>query len=119
MIPLPRFYLLPSFSISVRTLLQLPSTLLSTIAAMADAEKTNERVSLESKTSKIAEEQLEQSVLDTYLEQFPLIRDKSPEERKKIEKSLVRKLDWKFLPCITLMLLMKYVQNLPCFSSFV
>lgn len=78
---------------------------------MADTEKTNERVSYESKASKIAEEHLEQSVFDSYLEQFPLIRDKTPEERKKIEKSLVRKLDWKFLPCITLMLLMKYVPN--------
>jgi hypothetical protein len=86
---------------------------------MADAEKTTERVSLESKTSKIAEEQLEQSTLDSYLDRFPLIRDKSPEERKKIEKSLVRKLDWKFLPCITLMLLMKYVQYLLRFRTFV
>lgn len=85
---------------------------------MADAEKTTERVSLESKTSKVAEEHLERSVLDSYLEQFPLIRDKSPEERKKIEKSLVRKLDWKFLPCITLMLLMKYIQYPPRFSAF-
>jgi hypothetical protein len=72
-------------------------------------EKSHERGSLESKTSKIAEECLEESVADTYLERFPLIKDKSPEELKKIEKSLVRKLDWKFLPCITLMLLMKYV----------
>jgi hypothetical protein len=38
-----------------------------------------------------------------YLERYPLIKDKSPEELKAIEKALVRKLDWKYLlwlqPC--------------------
>lgn len=46
---------------------------------------------------------------DPLLERYPLIRDKSPEELARIEKSLVRKLDWRFLPMVTAMLMMKYV----------
>lgn len=44
---------------------------------------------------------------DEVLERYALIRDKTPDERAAIEKSLVRKLDWKFLPMVTAMLLMK------------
>lgn len=69
------------------------------------------RDSFDSKTDKIGEECLETTGLENYLDRFPLIKDKTPEELQKIEKSLVRKLDWKFLPCITLMLLMKYVKT--------
>jgi hypothetical protein len=65
--------------------------------------------SMDSKTEKVIEEQVESSLEDLMLERFSLLRDKTVEERKAIEKSLVRKLDWKFLPCITMMLLMKYV----------
>lgn len=42
-----------------------------------------------------------------WLQQYPLLVDKSPEELAKLNKSVLRKLDWKFLPCITAMLLMK------------
>lgn len=45
----------------------------------------------------------------TYLEGYPLLRDKSEEELAVLNKKVLRKLDWKFLPCITAMLLMKYV----------
>lgn len=48
-------------------------------------------------------------VRDEILERYPLIKGKTPEERAAIEKSLVRKLDWKFLPMVTAMLLMKSV----------
>jgi hypothetical protein len=48
-------------------------------------------------------------VRDEILERYPLIKDKTPEERAAIEKALVRKLDWKFLPMVTAMLLMKSV----------
>lgn len=41
-----------------------------------------------------------------WLERFPLIANKSPEELKVLEKGLLRKLDWIFLPTVTLMLLM-------------
>ena len=44
---------------------------------------------------------------DEYLERYDLIKDKSPSELKAIEKSLVRKLDWKFLPMVSMMLIMK------------
>lgn len=44
---------------------------------------------------------------DPILERYEIIRDKSQEELRAIEKSLVRKLDWKFLPMVTAMLLMK------------
>jgi hypothetical protein len=44
---------------------------------------------------------------DEVLERYELIRDKTPEERAAIEKSLVRKLDWKFLAMVTAMLMMK------------
>lgn len=46
-------------------------------------------------------------VQDEVLERYSLIRDKTPEERAAIEKALVRKLDWRFLPMVTAMLLMK------------
>jgi len=45
---------------------------------------------------------------DALLERYALIKDKTEDELKAIEKSLVRKLDWKFLPMVTAMLLMKY-----------
>ncbi|KAF4494839.1 hypothetical protein FAGAP_9021 [Fusarium agapanthi] len=48
-------------------------------------------------------------VRDEILERYPLTKDKTPQERAAIEKSLVRKLDWKFLPLVTAMLLMNYL----------
>ena len=44
---------------------------------------------------------------DPYLERYALLAGKSKEELNKLNKSVLRKLDWKFLPCITMMLLMK------------
>lgn len=44
---------------------------------------------------------------DEVLERYEKIRDKSAEELVAIEKSLVRKLDWKFLPMVSAMLMMK------------
>ncbi|KAH6695432.1 major facilitator superfamily transporter [Plectosphaerella plurivora] len=49
---------------------------------------------------------------DPLLERYPLIRDKSPEELARIEKSLVRKLDWRFLPMVTAMLMMNYLDRI-------
>lgn len=43
----------------------------------------------------------------TWLQQYSLLAHKSPEDLEKLNKSVLSKLDWKFLPCITLMLLMK------------
>jgi hypothetical protein len=44
----------------------------------------------------------------TYLEGFPLLVGKSEEELAILNKKVLKKLDWRFLPCITAMLLMKY-----------
>ncbi|KEQ60578.1 MFS general substrate transporter [Aureobasidium melanogenum CBS 110374] len=47
-----------------------------------------------------------------WLARYPLIADKSPEELRKIEKALLRKIDWIFLPVVTLMLLMGYLDRI-------
>ncbi|SCO82628.1 uncharacterized protein FRV6_06841 [Fusarium oxysporum] len=47
-----------------------------------------------------------EAVVDEYLPLSPLLANKSLEERQKIETKLKRKLDWVFLPVVTLMLLM-------------
>ncbi|KAI5272057.1 MFS transporter [Aureobasidium subglaciale] len=52
------------------------------------------------------------SVEPTYLEGFPLLREKSEEELAVLNKRVLRKLDWKFLPCITAMLLMNYLDRI-------
>lgn len=44
-----------------------------------------------------------------WLQRYPLLVSKSPEELAALNKSVLRKLDWRFLPCISLMLLMKLV----------
>ncbi|KAI3589032.1 major facilitator superfamily domain-containing protein [Fusarium oxysporum f. sp. albedinis] len=53
-----------------------------------------------------------EAVVDEYLPLFPLLVNKSLEERQKIEKKLKRKLDWVFLPVVTLMLLMGYLDRI-------
>lgn len=42
-----------------------------------------------------------------WLRQYPLLVEKSPKKLAALNKSVLKKLDWKFLPCITVMLLMK------------
>ena len=41
------------------------------------------------------------------LSYFPRLLHKSPEELKALDRRVVRKLDWQFLPCVTMMLLMR------------
>jgi hypothetical protein len=48
---------------------------------------------------------------DEHLHHYPLLVCKTPEERKAIEKKLLRKLDWVMLPTVTLMLLMGCVRR--------
>ena len=43
-----------------------------------------------------------------WVQQYPLLREKTEEELAALNKAVLRKLDWKFLPIITVMLLMKY-----------
>ncbi|KXJ88339.1 major facilitator superfamily transporter [Microdochium bolleyi] len=62
---------------------------------------------------KAAQDQVEDVTLaDRLLEQWPLLRDKTSDERAAINKRLLRKLDWIFLPCITMMLLMNYLDRI-------
>lgn len=42
---------------------------------------------------------------------FELLKDKTEEEMAALNKRLVSKLDWRLMPCITLMFLMKYVTS--------
>lgn len=42
------------------------------------------------------------------LQRFELLRGKSDEDLKQLDRKVLKKLDWRFLPCITAMLLMKY-----------
>lgn len=69
------------------------------------------RSSIHSVGSKAQPEQVEElpPQRDVYLENWPLLREKSEADLQALEKALVRKLDFRFLPCITMMLLMKYV----------
>lgn len=46
-------------------------------------------------------------VRDPLLEHYELIRDKTPEELKALDRSVRRHLDWKFLPMVCAMLMMK------------
>ncbi|KAK6008107.1 hypothetical protein QM012_000010 [Aureobasidium pullulans] len=58
-------------------------------------------------------EHIESAPVDsTYLDGFPLLRDKSDDELAALNKKVLKKLDWKFLPCITAMLLMNYLDRI-------
>lgn len=46
-------------------------------------------------------------VRDPLLERYELIRDKTPGELKALNRSVRRRLDWKFLPMVCAMLMMK------------
>jgi hypothetical protein len=47
------------------------------------------------------------SEAETFLQHYSLLRGKSKDELDKLNKAVLKKLDWKFLLIITLMLLMK------------
>ncbi|KAF4536465.1 Vitamin H transporter [Lasiodiplodia theobromae] len=49
---------------------------------------------------------------DPYLTNYPLLQAKTSEELDALNKSVVRKLDWKFLPMVTMMLLMNYLDRI-------
>lgn len=44
---------------------------------------------------------------DPLLEPYDLIRDKTPEELKSLDIAVRKRLDWKFLPMVCAMLMMK------------
>ena len=47
------------------------------------------------------------SLDDEILQRYPLLVNKSEVEMALLNKKVLQKLDWRFLPCITFMLLMK------------
>jgi hypothetical protein len=47
------------------------------------------------------------SEAEIFLQSYPLLREKSKDELDRLNKAILKKLDWKFLLIITLMLLMK------------
>ncbi|GME50549.1 Vitamin H transporter [Neofusicoccum parvum] len=49
---------------------------------------------------------------DAYLAQFPLLQAKTPGELAALDRSVVKKLDWRFLPIVSLMLLMNYLDRI-------
>ncbi|KAK1978840.1 major facilitator superfamily transporter [Colletotrichum cereale] len=51
-------------------------------------------------------------VRDPLIEQYELIRDKSPEELKALNKAVVSRLDWRFLPMVCAMLMMNYLDRI-------
>jgi MFS family permease len=76
---------------------------------MADARTNSLSGSLEKRDTSPVETEV---VQNEYLHMFPLIAEKSPEELKQIEKKLKVKLDYVFLPVVTLMLLMGYLDRI-------
>jgi hypothetical protein len=49
-----------------------------------------------------------------YLQEYPLLAEKSPEALERIEKSLKRRLDYIFLPMVTMVLFMGYALMWSC-----
>ncbi|KAL4864287.1 hypothetical protein BDV12DRAFT_201245 [Aspergillus spectabilis] len=52
------------------------------------------------------------SEADRALVHFPILQNKTPEELAALNKAVLRKLDWYFLPCVTMMLLMSYLDRI-------
>ncbi|KAL4888037.1 major facilitator superfamily domain-containing protein [Aspergillus ambiguus] len=69
--------------------------------------------SLDDTNPKIAFENLENvGSVDQSLYLFPLLQHKSPKQLEALNKSVIRKLDYYFLPCVTMMLLMSYLDRI-------
>jgi len=75
-----------------------------TVPQIVDMAETASRSSLEKPAQMHVEEAAE---ANTSLQRYPLLREKSDDEFKRLDKAVLKKLDWKFLPCITAMLVMK------------
>ncbi|KAG7124561.1 MFS transporter PfmaC like protein [Verticillium longisporum] len=43
---------------------------------------------------------------------FDLLRDLSDAEMEKLNKSVVKKIDWRMMPCVTIMFLMSYLERI-------
>ncbi|UPL03983.1 hypothetical protein LCI18_014917 [Fusarium solani-melongenae] len=69
-----------------------------------DSKKADTQLIEESGGSSTSPEQL--------LQGWPLLKDKSPEEREAINMKVLRKLDYMFLPCVTMMLIMCFLDRM-------
>lgn len=68
----------------------------------------NDEYHLDDRDSKIIVENLEDVPYpDHSLAQFPLLQEKTPAELEHLDKAVLKKLDYYFLPCVTIMLLMR------------
>jgi hypothetical protein len=75
---------------------------------MATNLKNTSKNSLDSKTAQAFVEETAENLEREWIQQWPLLREKTEEELEGINKQVLKKLDWVFLPSITAMLLMKY-----------
>ncbi|KAL4876978.1 major facilitator superfamily domain-containing protein [Aspergillus karnatakaensis] len=74
---------------------------------------TDPKQTFEDGDTKAALEALETvSETDRMLAHFPILQNKTPEELAALNKAVLRKLDWYFLPCVTMMLLMSYLDRI-------
>lgn len=86
----------------------MPDLLLTVLTmAQSSARDGNETPKQSAEIIKI--ENAEVTVEDVFLQRYPLLASKSKEELDTLNKAVLSKLDWRFLPCITAMLLMKWV----------
>lgn len=75
---------------------------------MAVHQRDPETLSIEKDRKELDCTEQTEIVTNEYLHLYPLLVDKAPEDLKKIEKKLLVKLDYIFLPVVTVMLLMGY-----------
>lgn len=78
---------------------------------IADITPPERRASMNSvsSTSKSALEHIEENTPhpEQFLPLFPVLQGKTPQELEMLDRAVLRKLDWWFLPCVTMMLLMR------------
>ncbi|KAK5065327.1 hypothetical protein LTR84_001165 [Exophiala bonariae] len=79
---------------------------------MAIHQRGTEALSVEKDRKDLDLTEQAEIVPNEYLHLYPLLVDKAPEDLKKIEKKLLFKLDYIFLPVVTLMLLMGYLDRI-------
>jgi hypothetical protein len=65
------------------------------------------RPSIEKSASNVDHVEDNDAFANEILQKYPLLVGKSQEELAALNKKVLKLLDWKFLPCITIMLLMK------------
>ncbi|KAF2461954.1 pantothenate transporter liz1 [Lineolata rhizophorae] len=75
------------------------------------AATTAEKTSIELEAAKSAAEHVDNATVRRHMEAPPLVRDLTPEERKRLEAHLVRKIDFRLLPMIVIMYILNYLDR--------